>query len=169
LAANPFTALTLIAAPAVLTNASSVLILSTSNRLARATDRARLLAAELEKTENLNSEESRSNLRELKAAEERSILLVQALRNFYAALGGFASAALVSLLGAALMAGTSDAPLRLMEWIGLVTGVFAVANLVVGCVRMLRETRLVVAVLLERAARLAARANSGEEASGNTV
>ena len=37
---NPFTSLSLIAAPAVLTNASSVLALGTSNRFARAIDRA---------------------------------------------------------------------------------------------------------------------------------
>ena len=37
---NPFTVLTFIAAPAVLTNASSVLALGTSNRFARVIDRA---------------------------------------------------------------------------------------------------------------------------------
>jgi hypothetical protein len=41
---NPFAVLSLIVAPAVLTNACSVLVLSTSNRLARATDRVRELA-----------------------------------------------------------------------------------------------------------------------------
>ena len=46
---NPFTSLTRIAAPAVLTNASSVLALGMSNRFARAIDRARALAAILEK------------------------------------------------------------------------------------------------------------------------
>lgn len=46
---SPFAALSLIVAPAVLTNASSILVLSTSNRLARAVDRARALAAELER------------------------------------------------------------------------------------------------------------------------
>jgi hypothetical protein len=45
---NPFAVLSLIVAPAVLTNACSVLVLSTSNRLARATDRVRELAKQLE-------------------------------------------------------------------------------------------------------------------------
>lgn len=45
---NPFAALSLIVAPAILTNASSVLAMSTSNRLARAVDRARELARQLE-------------------------------------------------------------------------------------------------------------------------
>jgi hypothetical protein len=38
-------ALSFIVAPAVLTNASSILVLSTSNRLARAVDRMRVVSA----------------------------------------------------------------------------------------------------------------------------
>ena len=44
---NPFAVLTAIVAPAILTNASSVLALGTSNRLARVVDRTRVVAAEL--------------------------------------------------------------------------------------------------------------------------
>src|SRR5882757_9717047 len=46
--ANPFGILTFIVAPAILTNASSVNALATSNRLGRATDRARAISALLE-------------------------------------------------------------------------------------------------------------------------
>ena len=49
---NPFAVLSLIVAPAILTNAASVLVMSTSNRLARAIDRARDLARELEDAAN---------------------------------------------------------------------------------------------------------------------
>jgi hypothetical protein len=45
---SPFAPRSLIVAPAILTNASSVLAMSTSNRLARAVDRARDLARQLE-------------------------------------------------------------------------------------------------------------------------
>jgi hypothetical protein len=45
---GPFTALTLVAAPAVLTNACSVLALGTGNRFARAVDRQRQLSTLLE-------------------------------------------------------------------------------------------------------------------------
>jgi hypothetical protein len=45
---NPFAVLSLIVAPAVLTNASSVLVMSTSNRLACAVDRTRELSKQLE-------------------------------------------------------------------------------------------------------------------------
>src|SRR2546422_7930461 len=44
---NPLAVLTLIAAPAVFTNASSVLVLGTGNRLARVVDRARYIAQQL--------------------------------------------------------------------------------------------------------------------------
>src|SRR5260370_11892858 len=47
IADNPFAVLTLIAAPAVFTNASSLLALGTGNRLARGVDRTRYLAREL--------------------------------------------------------------------------------------------------------------------------
>ncbi len=52
---NPFAVLSLIVAPAILTNASSVLIMSTSNRLARGADRARELSKQLEGTEDLST------------------------------------------------------------------------------------------------------------------
>jgi Protein of unknown function (DUF2721) len=48
---NPFAVLSFIVAPAVLTNASSVLTMSTNTRLAGAVDRARELSRQLEATE----------------------------------------------------------------------------------------------------------------------
>jgi hypothetical protein len=79
---NPFTSLTLIAAPAVLTNASSVLALGTSNRFARAIDRARALAAILEKETVSRDPLTIMRVRQLNRAEKRSLLLLQALRLF---------------------------------------------------------------------------------------
>src|SRR5690349_3207955 len=101
---NFFTALSLIVAPAVLTNASSVLIMSTSNRLARAVDRTRELTVGLEAGEKSTAPPDAVQLRELKAAEQRMLMLIRALRIFYVALGGFASSALLSLVGAAVAA-----------------------------------------------------------------
>src|SRR6478736_2593433 len=94
---NPFAVLSLMVAPAILTNASSVLIMSTSNRLARAVDRARELSKQLEQTVNYDNPEARRRLRELATSEERALLLLRALRSVYVALGAFALAAFVSL------------------------------------------------------------------------
>ena len=44
---NPFAVLTAIVAPAILTNACSVLALGTSNRLGRVVDRTRVVAADI--------------------------------------------------------------------------------------------------------------------------
>ena len=51
LAADPFSILTIVVAPAVLTNASSVLALGTNNRLARVADRSHAGIAQLSKLE----------------------------------------------------------------------------------------------------------------------
>ncbi len=123
--ANPFAALSLIVAPAVLTNASSILILSTSNRLARAIDRARTLAAQME--------------------------LLNPLRLFYASLRAFAGAALTSLLGGALSGREYQTLSSTAEAVSVGAGVIGVAGLLLGCVLLLRETRLAVLVVSEEA------------------
>src|SRR5690606_23010901 len=88
--ANPFAILSFIVAPAILTNASSVLAMSTSNRLARVVDRARELTRQLEAEKEPENGVTARRLRELLAAETRSLMLIRALRSFYTALGAFA-------------------------------------------------------------------------------
>ncbi|HEX2121768.1 MAG TPA: DUF2721 domain-containing protein [Thermoanaerobaculia bacterium] len=155
--ANPFAALSLIVAPAILTNASSVLAMSTSNRLARAADRARELAKQLEDAHaGAAAADSSRRLSELSAVEQRTLMLVGALRSFYVALGAFAAATLVSLLGAVLVRLAGPAILAL-EIAALVAGLVAVGALVHGAVLLVRETRLAVYVLRERAAAVRAR------------
>ena len=107
--ANPFAAFSLIVAPAILTNASSVLAMSTGNRLARSVDRARDLARQLEAKEGSHetmTADSRAEferrLKELSATEVRTTMLLHVLQSFYFALGGFASSTLAALLGAVL-------------------------------------------------------------------
>ncbi|HSD10477.1 MAG TPA: DUF2721 domain-containing protein [Candidatus Binatia bacterium] len=155
--ANPFAAFSLIVAPAILTNASSVLAMSTSNRLARAVDRARELSKQLEESADLASSGATRRMRELSAAEERAVLLLRALRAFYAGLGGFAATALTALLGAMLVSFAARSAF-VFEIAAAATGVFAVAALVTGLVRLMRETRIAVRVLQERAASLRERA-----------
>jgi hypothetical protein len=152
--ATPFAALSLIVAPAVLTNASSILILSTSNRLARAVDRARTLANQLEQTPEGLVRLLPLRLTELTSSERRALLLLGALRLFYSSLAAFAGAAFTSLLGAAL----SSAPYRAVsagfETVAVAAGFLGVAGLVIGCVLLVRETALAVQVVSEEAALL---------------
>lgn len=151
---NPFAVLSLIVAPAILTNATSVLIMSTSNRLARSVDRARELSKQLEGTTDFSGEEPQRRLRELGIAEDRALLLMRSLRSFYVALGAFASAAFVSLLGAVL-APIEALPIRFIisvEIVGVFTGMIAVSAMVFGSFLLLTETRIAVQVIGHRAA-----------------
>lgn len=102
LGSNPLGILTFIVAPAILTNASSVMALGTANRFARAIDRARELSAQVEGKELDPDPEIALRLRQLTSAERRALLLVRALTAFYLSVGCFAAASLVSLLGAVL-------------------------------------------------------------------
>ena len=151
---NPFAVLSLIVAPAVLTNASSVLVMSTSNRLGRVVDRARTLSKQLEGSASRQTPVSLRRASELRAAERRSLMLLVALRSFYVALGSFATAALLSLIGATLFALTPRLAIAssVLEVLGVVAGLVAVGSLVHGSIVLVRETRIAVRVLQERAA-----------------
>ena len=149
--ANPFDALLLIVAPAVLTNASSILVLSTSNRLARAIDRARALALQLEQPSGIPDRFAGLRLRELDSSERRALMLLSALRLFYGSLGAFAGAALTSLLGAALSSTPHPGVSATLEVVAVVAGFLGVAGLILGCVLLVRETRLAVVVVSEEA------------------
>jgi hypothetical protein len=151
LGANPFTLLSLIAAPAVLTNAASLLVLSTSNRFARTIDRGRSLAAELQKAATLDADQIALRLRQLHRAEKRSILLLHSLRLFYLSLGSFAAASLVSVIGAGVANATSGLVLRAFVFISTAAGVVGVGSLVFGCTVLVRETRLAVYSITEEA------------------
>jgi hypothetical protein len=148
---SPFAVLSLIVAPAILTNASSILVLSTSNRLARAVDRARALAAQLEQPGGMPSRFAGLRLRELTSSEQRALMLLSALRLFYASLGAFATAALTALLGAALSQAQQARLTSVLIVVTVGAGFLAVAGLVLGCVLLLRETRIAVMMVSEEA------------------
>ncbi len=147
--ANPLAALSLIVAPAVLTNASSILVLSTSNRLARAIDRARTLAIQLEKPAATPDRFVALRLKEMAGAEQRALMLLNALRFFYASLGSFAASALTSLLGAVLLGRGAERLASILELLAVGAGSIAVCGLILGCIVLLRETRIAVLVVSE--------------------
>src|SRR6202030_3599336 len=101
--ANPFAILTFISAPAVLTNASCVLLFGTGNRYGRAIDRMHELSGLVEKGSTLSEDELRLRIRQLESGETRTLLIVRALTCFYTAVAGFVASTLVSLVGAMLV------------------------------------------------------------------
>ncbi|MDB6152418.1 MAG: hypothetical protein JWL90_871 [Chthoniobacteraceae bacterium] len=152
---NPFALLTLIVAPAVLTNAMSVLALSTSNRFLRAGERLRLLAAELEAA---NEPEERSwRLRHINRIERQAVLLLAALRGEYVALGSFISASLVSIVGAGLASRQSGAAAGWMIGLALAIGFVGAGTLVWSCVNLFHATRLSMMNISEEASMIRAR------------
>src|SRR6185436_8200935 len=97
LESNPFAILTFIAAPAILTNASSVLALGTSNRFGRNVDRSRQLIKMLEGRDPATDPEAGLFVRLLTKTHRRARLLMWAMSSFYFAIGCFAAGSLTSL------------------------------------------------------------------------
>jgi hypothetical protein len=143
LAADPFSILTIVVAPAVLTNASSVLALGTNNRLARVADRTHAVTAQLEKLEP-GVKSYKVLDAQLPALQTRAQLLLRALRCFYLGLGLFASSALISIAGSIAVYYGGRSAFQTAVGIGVVCGASAVVALVCGCVLMIRETQLAV-------------------------
>src|SRR5215469_14003241 len=138
---NPFAVLTLIAAPAVFTNASSVLALGTGNRLARVVDRTRTLSKSFH-SEPPPHEEVAMWGRHIERLETRAQLLVRAMSFFYTAVGAFAAASLVPLLAAILAGSRYSMPFTVIAGISFVVGVVGFLGLALGCSLLVRETRL---------------------------
>jgi len=145
---NPFAALTVVVAPAMLTNACSVLALGTATRIGRVVDRTRIvIVARGALTKGMPEYHAYSM--QLRHLQTRGILLRHALRMFYAALGSFAASALIAVAGTILAASDLQVAFRTAAVIGLGMGAAGVSTLVAGCVQMVRETRLAIQTMAE--------------------
>ena len=149
---NPFEILTMIVAPAILTNASTLNALATSNRLARVVDRIRALSREAEGS--AVEDEGADGLRQrlLRFAERRTTLLVRSLKAFYASVGAFAAASLISLLAAASLAAHQDVLRQIAMVAALAAGVVGFLGLVYGSALLVWETRTTLESLTEETA-----------------
>jgi hypothetical protein len=147
---NPFAVLTAIVAPAILTNACSVLALGTSNRLGRVVDRTRVVASDIAASKP-GSEGFLEWNSQLRSLETRTHMLLRALRLYYAALGLFASSALISVAGSMAAYYGQRLLFQLGALLAILTGGSAVVGLSAGCFTMVNETRLAVKSLGEEA------------------
>jgi hypothetical protein len=148
---SPFAALTFVAAPALLTNASSVLAMSTINRMLRTRDRMTELVNKAEAGVKSAADAARL-VRLVNHVETQAALLLKALHSIYVALSAFACATLVTLLGAGGAAFQGEPWLHVTAWIGLVLGVVGVGGLVLGCANLFHATRLSIIHIREEAA-----------------
>jgi hypothetical protein len=161
LSQSPFSALTFIAAPALLTNTSSVLALSTINRMLRTRDRMHELLADSAKG-NRTGDESAGFIAKVDRVERQAVLLLKSLRAVYVALASFASATLVTLLGAALASFDGAVWFHILAGLGLFVGFVGVGGLVVGSATLLHATQLSLLNIQEEAAFMRKKEASGK-------
>src|SRR6266550_4271498 len=133
---SPFAALTIVVAPAILTNASSVLCMGTTNRLARVVDTTRAVSVA---SIPPNAENLMARQRQLEALRVRWTLVLRALKFFYMSLGSFAAAALISLFGSAFTAAGPHLAFNFIVLLGLLSGTVGAAGLVAGCTILMQE------------------------------
>lgn len=160
---NPFAVLTFIVAPALLTNASSLLVMSTINRLLRVAERMHELYDESEKM----SEFCGANyLEQVNRTEHQAHRLLRALRWIYVALGAFAGSSLVALLGAVSGQLEKAAVLQTVVGLGLVLGAVGVTGLICGCLNLLRVNQISLMNVSEEAALIRSRQEKRRGESG---
>jgi hypothetical protein len=155
---NPFAVLTLISAPAVLTNASCVLLFGTGNRYGRAIDRVHQLSDLIERLGNTDRGEIDLRIRQLEAAETRTSLIVRALTCFYTAVAGFVTSTLVSLLGAVLVSARLEPGVSLCFAVASAVGTVGAVSMVFGAIMLVRENRYSFRILREESKFLTQRA-----------
>jgi hypothetical protein len=144
---SPFVILSFLAAPAILTNASTLLALGTSNRLARAADRARAAAAGVVGSSTAADPLTRLQLEDFHNSTKRTQLLITALRRFYLSAGLFAAGTCVALVGAFadyFHVSILDTVTQLATVMTAAAGVWA---LVSGSAILVRETNLATRML----------------------
>ncbi len=151
---NPFAVLTFISAPAVLTNASCVLLFGTGNRYGRAIDRVHELAKMIVAAEGVGADELRLRVRQLEAGEVRAGLIVRALTCFYTAVSGFVASTLISLLGAVLVSTNVTAGVLPALIVAGICGTAGVVAMIAGAMMLARETTYSFRVLREERAYL---------------
>jgi uncharacterized protein DUF2721 len=163
---NPFAVLTFIVAPAILTNATSVLAMSTINRMLRTRERMQQLFAESEDAKQLHGTRL---VEQVNRVERQAVLLLSAMRWIYVSLGAFAAASLVTLLGGVSGQLGNEILVGIVVGTGLLLGVLGVAGLVGGCVNLFHATQLSLMNIREEAALIRARQEQQKNSPENSV
>lgn len=142
--ANPFVVLSYVSGLALLTNATSLILLSTTNRFARAIDRSRHLTDRL-----INPAPNpmlEVEVSELRVVGRRIKLIGRAIAGFYLAAAMFALATLTSILGAVVF----DVIERAVLVIGTFAAIFGVVGFVafvIAAFSLVIESRLTMGAL----------------------
>jgi hypothetical protein len=152
---NPFVVLSYVSGPALLTNATSLILMSTTNRFARAIDRSRHLSELLSRAPT--NKDHAVEAAELRSVGRRIRVIAFAIAAFYLAAAMFALATVSSIVGAAVAGGSNSAPLDLIIVFAVVLGAVGFAAFVGGALALVIETRQAMrALAAESAAAIAA-------------
>jgi hypothetical protein len=135
---SPFEAFSLIAAPALLTNATCVLAMGTVNRMLRTRDRMHEIFLEAGKNP---ANVTPYLLTQTQRVERQAVLLLQALAAIYVSLGAFAGGTLMTLIGGSLknLVEARYQGYIVLAGVGLVF--VGVTSLVFGSVRLFQATQ----------------------------
>jgi len=141
---NPFVILSYIAGPALLTNATSLLTLATTNRFARSVDRARYLLGELAEA---GPELEPILRRDLEASQRRAKVIARAMAGLYLAAGMFALATMLSVVGGVLSQLGVTTGLGVDIAAAAVAGAVGFAAFVTAALALIEESRLALRAL----------------------
>jgi hypothetical protein len=141
---SPFVVLSYVGGPALLTNATSVFILSTSNRFARAIDRARFLSEK-------PPEQRQAFAWELQSVHGRVALMSRAMACLYIALTCFALGTAIAIGGAATAEFVSGNIIVIGFALAGFAGAIGFAAFVIGAVCLVLESRAAMTAVLREA------------------
>ena len=137
---NPLALLTFLSAPAVLTNASCVLLFGTGNRYGRAIDRVHELAETVRDHIASHEEEQTLRINQLRATERRAALIVRALTCFYTAVASFTASTLICLIGVLLHGAGNDRSFVTFLLFALAVGTLGMLAIICGALVLMRES-----------------------------
>ena len=162
LSTNPLALLTFLSAPAVLTNASCVLLFGTGNRYGRAIDRVHKLAKAVRAQITSHDEEQTLRIHQLRAGKRRAGLIVRALSCFYTAVASFTASTLICLIGAVLHGAGNQGSLAIFLLFALAIGTLGMLAIISGALVLVRESWFSFRILKEEQAFLSRFENSPE-------
>lgn len=140
---NPFSVLSYIVAPALLTNTTALLLMGTINRFGRAVDRARAVAERVTRGgTGADAELDRLAEVELGIVQRRVVIIRNGMTAFYTATACLALATLVSLIGTLIAPVGSALVLEFALGISAAFGVAGVGAIVFGAATLVGESRL---------------------------
>jgi hypothetical protein len=155
--------LTFIVAPALLTNATSMLAQSTINRLLRTRERMAQFLAKSEAGVAAGPAES-FLLEQVDRAEKQATLLMRALFSIYLALAAFAGATFITLLGVVLASFQQGFWLKGLVLLGLGLGFVGFGGIMWGSACLFRATALSLVNIHQEAALIRERQSQRKKA-----